>query len=126
MKKSIQFMLILLAILVLFPLAWSWITSTQEGLQVENEVTETVEIPESSSVDDANIFKQVQNLANGGSVMDLLNPIQEDNNNELNCPLLSNMIIDSPNKITQKAESVGISESKPQDINKAYANCLLK
>tara|TARA_B100001173_G_C15840505_1_gene484410 strand:+ start:427 stop:777 length:351 start_codon:yes stop_codon:yes gene_type:complete len=30
------------------------------------------------------------------------------------------------NKITQKAESVGISESKPQDINKAYANCLLK
>ena len=25
------------------------------------------------------------------------------NNNELNCPLLSNMIIDSPNKITQKA-----------------------
>ena len=62
MNKKILYVLILLTVLFMFPLAWSWSMNNHEGLEVEKQ----------GSVDETNIFKQLQMLANGSPVADIL------------------------------------------------------
>ena len=70
MNNKILYMLILLVLLIMFPLAWSWFINEDEGFEVEKN--EKFEVPETNSVDDSNMFKKLQMLADGSPLVDIL------------------------------------------------------
>ena len=75
MNNKFLYMLILLILLVIFPLVWSWYINIQEGLEIEKSETHDVKHTE---VDGNNVFKQLQMLADGSPVIDILDQTKVD------------------------------------------------